>query len=76
MHTTKEPPLRRTLRPLDLTLLLVGALLLLVLVLGVTVWARSDERDVRCDKSKRTEAKEKGEDYSCLLQIPGHDRGP
>lgn len=56
-------------------LLLAGALLILVLVLGVSVWAHSDERDVRCDKSKRAEAKEKGDDYSCVLQIPGHDRG-
>jgi hypothetical protein len=67
--------LPRKLRPVHLTLLLAGALLILILVLGVSVWARSDERDVRCDKAKRAEAKAKGEDYSCVLQIPGHDRG-
>lgn len=67
--------LRRRPRTLHLTLLLAGALLMLVLILGVSIWSRSDEREVRCDKSKRAEAKEKGEDYSCLLQIPGHDRG-
>jgi len=65
--------IQKALRPFYLTLLLAGALV--ILVLGVSVWARSDERDVRCDKSKRVEAREKGDDYSCLLQIPGHDRG-
>jgi hypothetical protein len=55
---------------------LAGTLLVLaVVVLGLSVWARSDTRDVRCDKSKRAEVKARGGDYSCVIQIPGHDRG-
>jgi hypothetical protein len=57
-------------------MLLAGTLLVLaVVVLGLSVWARSDTRDVRCDKSKRAEVKARGGDYSCVIQIPGHDRG-
>jgi hypothetical protein len=63
-------------RPLHRTLLLAATLLIVAFVaLGVAFWARSDERDVRCDRSKRTEVKAKGEEYACLLEIPGHDRG-
>ena len=50
---------------------------LLVLILAVLVlagWALSSERDLRCDKAKRAEATARGQDYWCLLQIPGHDR--
>ena len=59
-----------------LALLSTAALLILALiVLAVAGWARSSERDVRCDKGKRAELAARGEEYSCLLQIPGHDRG-
>jgi hypothetical protein len=68
--------LLRTVRPLNLALLLTAALLVLaVIVLAVAGWSRSSERDVRCDKGKRAELTARGKDYSCLLQIPGHDRG-
>ena len=67
--------LPRTVRP-HLALLSVATLLILALIiLAVAGWARSSERDVRCDKGKRTELAARGEEYSCLLQIPGHDRG-
>ena len=59
-----------------LALLLTATLLIIGLIaLAVAGWARSSERDVRCDKAKRTELAARGEEYSCLLQIPGHDRG-
>ena len=57
-------------------LYIVGLLLALaVIVVVASVWARTPERDVRCDKEKRAELRARGEEYSCLVQIPGHDRG-
>jgi hypothetical protein len=56
-------------------LLLAILLVLFLIVLVLAAWARSSERDVRCDKAKRAEATAQGRDYACLLQIPGHDRG-
>ena len=64
-----------TARP-HLALILTATLLIIgLIVLAVAGWASSSERDVRCDKAKRTELAARGEEYSCLLQIPGHDRG-
>jgi hypothetical protein len=68
--------LLRKARPTRLALLSMIVLLLVAfIVLAAARWARSSERDVRCDSAKRTEMSAKGKDYSCLLQIPGHDRG-
>jgi hypothetical protein len=66
----------RTIRPLRMALLSAAAFLLVtVAVLVMASWARSSERDVRCDKAKRAELEASGKDYACLFQIPGHDRG-
>jgi hypothetical protein len=46
-----------------------------LVIAGASLWARTPERDVRCDKEKRADLRARGEDYSCLVQIPGHDRG-
>ena len=57
--------------------LFTAAILLITVVVafGLARWARSSERDVRCDKTRRADLKAQGKDYSCLIQIPGHDRG-
>jgi hypothetical protein len=65
----------RALRPRHALLLAGTAVVLALVVLGLTAWARSDVRDVRCDRGKRAVVQARGEDYSCVLQIPGHDRG-
>lgn len=67
--------MRRTLRSRQVALLLASLLVLGLVVLVLADWAGSSERDVRCDKAKRAEAMARGQDYSCLLQIPGHERG-
>ena len=59
-----------------MAILILAALLLVALAgLAVARWARAADRDVRCDKAKRAKVEATGKDYSCLLQIPGHDRG-
>jgi len=66
--------LRRILRLPHLALLLAGALLILgVAVVMVSVW-RSPDLDLRCDESKKIQRADQGREYSCVLQIPGHNR--
>jgi hypothetical protein len=55
--------------------MVAGAVAILAFAgLLVSVW-RSPDQDLRCDKAKRLERAEQGRKYSCLIQIPGHDRG-
>jgi hypothetical protein len=58
-----------------MALLLAGTVVVLASVaLMVSVW-RSPDRDLRCDKSREVELVKQGREYSCVLRIPGHDRG-
>jgi hypothetical protein len=56
-------------------MLLAGTLFALVCVVWIASAWDADERDFRCDPSKRLELRKNGRTYACVLSIPGHDRG-
>jgi hypothetical protein len=55
-------------------LLLAGTLLVFGVVAVMVLAWRSPDLDLRCDESKRIELEDSGRDYSCVLQIPEHNR--
>ena len=65
----------RTIRLRHLTLLLAGTVVVVASVALLTFVWLSPDRDLRCDKSRKAELAEQGKEYSCLIRIPGHDRG-
>ena len=65
----------RTIRLRHLALLLAGTVVVVASVALMTFVWLSPDRDLRCDKSRKAELAERGKEYTCLLRIPGHDRG-
>jgi hypothetical protein len=67
--------LRIRVRRLRIVIFLAGALFALVSVVWIVSAWKAEERDFRCDPSKRLELRKNGRTYACVVSIPGHDRG-